>query len=428
MPIPLVAENTSFIDAGPLTLALERRVVNEATIAATYGESELVSSAITDHLGKTGTSRTQIDLAGLSIHVLDAERVEHLRFDCFDDDPHYHYLRPDENWQTVCEYDAAANGDMLDWVMALLRDRLRPVLAEIGASHLEAAIDDTALNEGLDELDRLVNALRQSVDSAPAVGRRSTPAADADKNLDHLLRDFDNLESARLSPAAQLALLARTLFHEGYDEHTAGHISYRTPTGDLLVTPDLAWDEVRASDILEMSPAGEVIKGNRPVPPGIPVHFELHARRPDVGVVVHNHPQWATVWAGIGRVPDVYDQLSAMIVEEPIFVDEYPGAPASEGTGARIAELVGSANLVLLANHGVLVAGRTIEEAHLRCISLERRCSLAWRVEAIGKGRPMDRAASKALATFVDTRYGGWPGVFAAMCRREIRRDPSVLS
>jgi ribulose-5-phosphate 4-epimerase/fuculose-1-phosphate aldolase len=371
-----------------------------------------VQAVIDDHLGNTGTTTTTVDLAGLSIHVLDSAGVEYLRFDCFDSDPHYHYLRPAQNWQTVCRYDAPASGDMFTWVLALLRDRLRAVLTEIDAPHLADAIDDVRVSEALIELAREVDGLRNP-------DRRR--AADIGSGR-------ENVQPSRLPPAAELALLARTLFQEGFDEHTAGHISYRTASGELLVTPDLAWDEIRASDIVEVSLAGDIVKGTGPLPPGIRVHFELHALRPDVRVIVHNHPQWATVWAGLGRVPGVYDQLSAMVVEDPVFVDEYPGAPASEGTGARIAELVGAANLVLLANHGVLVAGRSIEEAHLRCVSLERRSMMAWRVEAIGPGRPMDRAAAKGLATFVDDTYGGWPGLFAAMCRREIRRDRSVLS
>lgn len=40
-----------------------------------------------------------------------------------------------------------------------------------------------------------------------------------------------------LSPQAEVALLARTLFREGYDDHLAGHITSRQPDGTLLVNP-----------------------------------------------------------------------------------------------------------------------------------------------------------------------------------------------
>ena len=54
-----------------------------------------------------------------------------------------------------------------------------------------------------------------------------------------------------LTPAAELALLARILHREGYDDHLAGHITYAQPDGTLLVNPMcLTWDELRAADSL----------------------------------------------------------------------------------------------------------------------------------------------------------------------------------
>ena len=46
-----------------------------------------------------------------------------------------------------------------------------------------------------------------------------------------------------LTPQAELALLARTLFRYGYDANLAGHITYKQPDGTLLVNPyGLTWD------------------------------------------------------------------------------------------------------------------------------------------------------------------------------------------
>ena len=40
-----------------------------------------------------------------------------------------------------------------------------------------------------------------------------------------------------LTPQAELALLCRVLFKEGYNDHIAGHISYKQPDGTLLICP-----------------------------------------------------------------------------------------------------------------------------------------------------------------------------------------------
>ena len=97
-----------------------------------------------------------------------------------------------------------------------------------------------------------------------------------------------------LSPREEVVLLARTLFREGYDDHLAGHITYRQADGTLLCNPwYLTWDEFRPEDVIRIDLDGHVLDGNWPAPLCIPLHLELHKHRDDVVVAVHNHPRWA---------------------------------------------------------------------------------------------------------------------------------------
>ena len=62
-----------------------------------------------------------------------------------------------------------------------------------------------------------------------------------------------------LSPKAQVALMCRMLSREGWNEHIAGHITVRQPDGSVLTNPwELAWDELRASDIVTIDEDGKV--------------------------------------------------------------------------------------------------------------------------------------------------------------------------
>jgi ribulose-5-phosphate 4-epimerase/fuculose-1-phosphate aldolase len=229
-----------------------------------------------------------------------------------------------------------------------------------------------------------------------------------------------------LSPKAELALLARILHREGYDDQLAGHITYKQPDGTLLVNPfGLTWDEVRAADIMRIDVEGEVLDGPWTVTPAITLHLELHRVRHDAGLVIHNHPQYCTVWADLGRVPDVYDQSSAFYAGPVALYDDYQGAVNDRENAAAAVKALGDADVALLANHGVLVVGRDIRQAHLRAVSFEWRCRKAWQVAAAGGGRPM--------RPDVVQRFGGvfdrfpFPGMFEAAARRQLRLDPSVL-
>ena len=71
---------------------------------------------------------------------------EYLRFDCFDDAPHYHYLDPHAPRNVVVEYDAAANGPMLEWVLhTALCTRVVDMLRYAGADRLAACIDPSVI-------------------------------------------------------------------------------------------------------------------------------------------------------------------------------------------------------------------------------------------------------------------------------------------
>jgi len=231
-----------------------------------------------------------------------------------------------------------------------------------------------------------------------------------------------------LSPAQGLALLARTLFNEGYDDHLSGHITYKQPDGTFLVNPwGLTWDEVCASDVARMDAQGNQLEGRWLISPAIMLHVVLHQRRHDAGVVVHNHPRWGTIWADAKRVPPIYDQTGAMYSGEIAVYDEYDGPVNEVSNATGCVEALGSANAALLANHGVLVIGDDIEQAYIRSMVLEWRCRQAWHVEALGGGEPMTDSAAQRFGALVDSVEGAFDGFFEAMSRRVIRQDPSVL-
>jgi L-fuculose-phosphate aldolase len=62
---------------------------------------------------------------------------------------------------------------------------------------------------------------------------------------------------------------------------------------------------------------------------------------------------------------------------------------------------------------------------HQRAVALEQRCRHAWHVEAAGGGVPLRPDQYEELSKVFD--FVPFPGMWEAMCRRELRRDPGVL-
>lgn len=228
-----------------------------------------------------------------------------------------------------------------------------------------------------------------------------------------------------LSARAQVALMCRMLSREGWNEHIAGHITVRQADGTLLTNPwELAWDELTASDILVLDAEGKVLEGEWNITPAIGLHLQLHALRPGINVVIHNHGQWSGIWANLHRVPPVYDQTGAHCgVELPLY-NEYAGTFDNKATSLSAAQALGDARWALLAGHGALVVGKDLRQAHLRVITLEWRCRRAWEVELAGGGVPLPDAAVEQVSI---TDANGFPFLWEAMARRELRLDPGVL-
>ena len=134
-------------------------------------------------------------------------------------------------------------------------------------------------------------------------------------------------------------MLARALWREGYADHLAGHITVNLGDGTLLCNPwFITWDELRPSQLIRIDLDGKVIEGEWPAPLGIPLHLELHKLREDVGVAMHSHPLYGTVWADMGEVPPVYDQSSGLGGGgDLIVIDEYGGGV--DNSGALVTQL-----------------------------------------------------------------------------------------
>lgn len=229
-----------------------------------------------------------------------------------------------------------------------------------------------------------------------------------------------------ISPKAQVALMCRILFAEGWDDHIAGHITVRQPDGTILTNPwELAWDEVTADDIVTIDAEGNVLDSDWNITPAIGLHLQLHKARADIHVVIHNHHKWSGIWACLQEVPPIYDQASAYCgVDIPIY-NEYLGTLDNNEACASLIDALGEdARWALLAQHGALIVGKDLRQAHLRAATLEWRCRRAYEVRLAGGAEPL---SNKVVEEVSLPDPNGFPFLWEAMARRELRRDPKVL-
>jgi len=231
-----------------------------------------------------------------------------------------------------------------------------------------------------------------------------------------------------LSREQQMACAYRILDRVGFNENIAGHITWADrDDGSMLVNPwGLWWSELTASDLCRVAPDGRVVEGRWDVTPAIHIHTELHRERPDARVVIHNHPYWVTVLAALGELPELFHQTSCLFHEEMVFVDEYDGTIEDPASGSALAAAIGDRRVSLLANHGVIVTGDSIEDAVYRAASFERQCRLAYDVLRTGRTpRPVPESARQETHDILVERA---PDIYwAGAVRQLLKSEPDVL-
>jgi hypothetical protein len=150
-PIPPDAENTTYVAAGSLRIGVEYRLLDNAGLAANYEGADMEEIQV-------AVGENDIEDNGVSIHVLGAEdEHEYLRFDMFAREPHYHYIHPSGEQQTIMEFDRVALGEMLPWVLAQLSEggRLVEMLKRAGGEALVPRLDRSAIAASLAEVKKL---------------------------------------------------------------------------------------------------------------------------------------------------------------------------------------------------------------------------------------------------------------------------------
>lgn len=153
MPIPMVPEHCVEVAAGPLTFVVESRNLSD----------EAINLNALDRGRPDQTFDSGIDDSGACVHVLGAvDGAEWLRFDCFDNEPHYHYVRNHEQSNQVIRFDQFAEGDPEEWTLQRLRTNLPAMLAYAGAQELADAVATADLSSAVDEVAVLLEKLRQA--------------------------------------------------------------------------------------------------------------------------------------------------------------------------------------------------------------------------------------------------------------------------
>ena len=185
--------------------------------------------------------------------------------------------------------------------------------------------------------------------------------------------------------ARRMALCCRQLAERGLIAGQDGNLAVRLGRDRVLVTPSgLIKALVAPSDMVEVDLSGRKRRGRRNPTSELDLHLRILVRRPDVGAVVHAHPPAATGFAMAGEGLDtlVLPELILQCGRVPVVPYGTPGSPE---LGDRIEPYLAGHAAWLLANHGAVTVGETLDAAWIRMESLEHAARILVTARLLGR-------------------------------------------
>ena len=215
-------------------------------------------------------------------------------------------------------------------------------------------------------------------------------AADAERN-------------ARVDLAACYRLADRFGLNEGIDNHMTvlvpGHADRF-----LLAPFGRHWSEVKAGDFLVVDFSGRVLAGEGLVEDtALYIHQPVHRLSPQGRCVLHTHMPYATALCMLENPRlEMAVQTALGFYDDVAYDAAYNGLALEMSEGERMARALGDKSVLMLANHGVLVVGKTLPQAFERLYFLERAAQA--QVLALSTGRPLklipEPVIKKTIAQF----------------------------
>jgi L-fuculose-phosphate aldolase len=176
---------------------------------------------------------------------------------------------------------------------------------------------------------------------------------------------------------------------EGQEHFDLGHVSTRqASTARYWVKPSgLGLGEVSARDMVLVDLEGHKLAGERAIHRELPIHAEIYRARPDVACVVHTHPFHAAAFSAAAAEFKMLGQDSILFADG---IGRYDSAllVVTPGQGRALVAALGDGSIVVMRNHGIVVAAASVELAIVLAVSFERSLRIQL---AVGQSGPLEQ-------------------------------------
>ncbi|HHV79873.1 MAG TPA: class II aldolase/adducin family protein [Firmicutes bacterium] len=187
---------------------------------------------------------------------------------------------------------------------------------------------------------------------------------------------------------------------------TWGNVSSRVSQREMVITPSgMDYFKLEPCDIVTVDLETLTPRGRWKPSVETPLHAAIYRSRPEIAAVVHTHSTYAcTVAAARKEIPPILDEM-VQIAGGSVKVAAYSLPGSNELVEAVLTALQGR-TAALLANHGAICLGRSIQEALVTAVVVEKAAKVFILSELIGGAVPLGPKEIGIMREFFLNRYG----------------------
>ena len=200
-----------------------------------------------------------------------------------------------------------------------------------------------------------------------------------------------------MSLKSEIIHYSRLCYKNNFLSAKDGNISVRTRENYILTTAaGICKGKLNEKNLIKMDFKGRKISGKGAASSEFKMHRYIYEQRKDVKAVIHTHPVFATAFAAAGIALDkpVYPEIYIFFGKIPLA--KY-ATPSTDEVPSSIELFVKDYDAVLLANHGLVTFGKTLEDAYFKTEKIEHIAQISFYARMLGGEKVLNKTQVKKL-------------------------------
>ena len=184
---------------------------------------------------------------------------------------------------------------------------------------------------------------------------------------------------------------AQEIYNKRLVEDGEGNVSVRINKNEILITPtSTKYNLLNPELIVHMDLDGNVLGSGRIPSTEVKMHIAVYKDRPKVKCVIHNHSPYISMLSVLRKgIPIIMEQQLIFLGGE-IRCTEITEAHTEE-MGRSALNALGKNNAAILANHGAIICGKSLDHTVRFSVVLEKMAKVYWGALQIGEPLPIPK-------------------------------------